>query len=104
MDSWFEGAREPRESRSRFRHAGMGFVRITLLFGSAAIALALVLTPVLERRMRDVAINGIGLDRMPTGSVEDRKGHIFTVRRSILQPMPDSICVIRENGARGGSC
>ncbi|WEX09015.1 hypothetical protein [Chelativorans sp. AA-79] len=78
---------------------GMGAVRVALLFGSAAIAFALILTPVLDRRTRDMAAHG--LDPIATGSVP---GRVFVERRSVLQATPDAICIIHEDGRRSGTC
>lgn len=89
-------------------HAGMGILRITLLFGSAAVALALIATPFLDSRTRlQSARDGFagGLDRMSTGSIGSTgSGHTYTLRRSVLQPLPSSVCVIRDNGKRSGDC
>jgi hypothetical protein len=99
MSSEFDGGTVGRETWSRL---GMGVLRVMLLFSSAAVAMALILTPILERRTRDVAVYGV--DRMATGSVKAERGHVFTVRRSVLQPAPDAVCVIHEDGARSGAC
>jgi len=96
----FDGGPVGKETWVRL---GMGAVRVALLFGSAAIAIALILTPILERRTRNVAIYGPDLDWISTGSI-DKEGSLFTVRRSVLQPSPDAICVIREDGTRSGAC
>ncbi|CAH2400457.1 hypothetical protein [Mesorhizobium escarrei] len=92
-------------------HAGMGILRITLLFGSAAVALALIATPLLDSRMRSGRDDFAGgLDRMSTGSVGSTgtgstgRRETYTLRRSVLQPLPTSICVIRDNGQRSGDC
>ncbi|RWO60923.1 hypothetical protein [Mesorhizobium sp.] len=103
-----------RPDRS-FRAAGMGILRITLLFGSAAVALALIATPLLDNRTRSARDDFAGgLDRMSTGSVESTasigntgstgRRDTYTLRRSVLQPLPTSICVIRDNGQRSGDC
>ncbi|MGX5804798.1 hypothetical protein ACWGS9_26615 [Bradyrhizobium sp. Arg314] len=85
--------------------AGMGILRITLLFGSAAVALALIATPFLDNQTRpQSARDGFaGLDMAATGSIGHRT-NIYTVRRSVLQPLPSSICVIRNDGSRSGEC
>ena len=86
-------------------NAGMGILRITLLFGSAAVALALIATPFLDSRTRLQAAraNFAGsLDTMNTGSIGRRD--TYTLRRSVLQPLPSSVCVIRDNGRRSGDC
>jgi hypothetical protein len=89
---------------SRAADAGMGILRITLLFGSAAVALALIAAPLLDTGSRPQhARDGFaGIDTMSTGSI-GRPG-TYTIRRSVLQSSPDAVCVIRENGRRSGDC
>ncbi|MCV3207590.1 hypothetical protein OHD62_13170 [Mesorhizobium sp. YC-39] len=84
--------------------AGMGLLRITLLFGSAAVALALLATPYLDSRTRLQATGDdlAGVDMMSTASIGQHD--TYTLRRSVLQPLPDSVCVIRDNGRRSGDC
>ena len=87
--------------------AGMGALRVTLLFGSAAVALALVLAPVAENQVRAMYAQGPvgGLDTMATGTVgQHNAGASYTVRRSVLQATPVSVCIIRANGSRSGDC
>lgn len=86
----------------RLRHAGMGILRITLLFGSAVIAFALLARPVLDMRTRHEAGTRIGLDMMSTGAT--KRSEVYTVRRSVLQSRPDSVCIIRSNGQHSGEC
>ena len=93
-----------RPDRSvRVAKAGMGLLRIALLFGSAAVALALFATPYLadQSRQQVVGTRYGGLDLMSTGSIG---ANTYTVRRSILQTSPNAVCIIRENGARSGDC
>lgn len=85
MDSHFE--EPPRSERTR-AHMGSGLLRVTLLFGSVAIALALVLAPIMERRTREASLEGIGFDYIATGSINRTKGEIYTIRRSIVEPQP----------------
>ena len=75
----------------------------SLLFGSAAVALALVLAPVAENfdAIRRCACRGDGLDLTSTGSIGKRSG--YTIRRSVLQA-PGEVCIIRDNGLRSGDC
>jgi hypothetical protein len=85
-----------------FGIAGMGVLRITLLFGSAAVALALILAPIADSQTRQFVQGGAdGLDRMTTGSVATGN---YTIRRSVLQSSPNAICIIRDNGSRSGNC
>jgi hypothetical protein len=83
--------------------AGMGILRIALLFGSVAIALALILTPLLDGETR-YADGGqpFGVDDEATGSIG--KGNTYTIRRSVLQSTPDAVCVIDSNGRESGDC
>jgi hypothetical protein len=85
--------------------AGMGILRITLLFGSAAVALALIAAPFLDSQLRSQSARGgltSGLDMTSTGSIGRRD--TYTLRRSVLQPLPSSVCVIRNDGSRHGDC
>ncbi|TIU59831.1 MAG: hypothetical protein E5W25_32140, partial [Mesorhizobium sp.] len=80
-----------------------------LLFGSAAVALALIAMPLLDSRTRlqsGRADFAGGLDTMSTGSIGNTGpiGRTYTLRRSVLQPLPSSVCVIRDNGKRSGDC
>jgi hypothetical protein len=83
---------------------GMGILRITLLFGSAAVALALIIAPIAESQTRSIAARGgpAGLDEMTTGSTGYRGE--YTIRKSVLQSSPQTVCVIRDNGVRIGDC
>jgi hypothetical protein len=92
------------ERAFRAGEAGMGVLRITLLFGSAAVALALLATPLLDRDNRQQFARDTtspGLDMTSTGSIGRST---YTVRRSVLQASPDSVCIIGANGRRSGDC
>lgn len=96
---------DPRSRDWRAVDAGMGMLRITLLFGSAAVALALIIAPIAEERARSIAgVPAAGLDMTSTGSVGGGYHGGYTIRRSVLQPSPNSICIIRDNGTRSGNC
>lgn len=91
----------------------MGALRVALLFGSAAVGLALILTPLAESQVERMAYSSYSsrLDPMATGTIGggqgfpgQRAGTTYTVRRSVLQPSPSSVCVIRSNGMRTGDC
>jgi hypothetical protein len=87
---------------SRLENAGMGVLRITLLFGSAVIAFALLATPALDMRTRHGTEGGLGLDLMSTGATT--RSEVYTIRRSVLQSRPDAVCIIRSNGQHSGEC
>lgn len=83
----------------------LGSLRLALLFGAAAIAFALVAAPLADRSTRSLLASGGGLDTMSTGSIGGpaASGN-YTIRRSVLQPSPNSVCIIRPNGTRTGEC
>ncbi len=76
-------------------------LRVALLFGSVAVALALVLAPVADNLTRSPVAAWDGLDHGATGSVGKRSG--YTIRRSVMQA-PGAVCIIRADGLRSGSC
>lgn len=96
---------EWNEIRSRpgplFGAAGMSMLRLALLFGSAAVALALILAPMADRYSKSQVVGIGGLDFIATGSTGQRNA--YTVRRSVLQA-PGSVCIIDSTGRRGGQC
>ena len=98
MDSDWDRIREDRSGILGV--ASMGALRVALLFGSAAVALALIVVPIAENQTK--AFSSAGIDRMTTGSIGQAGS--YTIRRSVLQSSPNSICVIRDNGARSGDC
>ena len=94
------------QANSSVSEAGHGMLRITLLFGSLAIAIALFLTPVLDRTdSSDLTASAIygGIDRTATGTVRPDVRQ-YTIRRSILQNTPSSTCIIHSNGMKSGDC
>lgn len=82
-----------------------GALRIALLFGSAAVAFALILTPIIDRGAGNVVgQRGMSaeLDRIATGST-GRAGE-YTIRRSVLQTSPTAVCIISKDGRQAGEC
>jgi hypothetical protein len=84
-----------------FGAAGMSMLRIVLLFGSAAVALALILAPMADRYSKTEIVGAQGLDFDATGSVGRPGG--YTIRRSVLQA-PGAVCIIDSAGRRSGDC
>jgi hypothetical protein len=89
--------------------AGSGAVRIALLFGSAAVALTIILTPVAEKQVIRSAALQNGIDQIATGSTKNVKRlapltNNYTIRRSVLQADKDDVCIIGSDGVRTGSC
>jgi hypothetical protein len=81
--------------------AGMSVIRVTLLFGSAAVALALILAPMAARYSKSEIVGIDGVDYMATGSISP--GRSYTVHRSVLQK-PGAVCIIHASGQRSGDC
>ena len=82
-----------------------GPMRVTLLFGGFAIALALLAVPLLESDRSTRFVNNLtspGIDFTATGT--PTRTDSFIVRRSVLQPSPQSTCIILSNGSRSGDC
>ncbi|MGH6763909.1 MAG: hypothetical protein ACRECW_20245 [Phyllobacterium sp.] len=82
--------------------AGAGILRVALLFGSAAVALALIAAPLADRGAKAVIAGTGGVDTMTTGSINE-PGR-YTVRKSVLQGSPNAVCIIRQDGAKSGDC
>ena len=95
-----------REDRNdALGETGYGALRLTLLFGSAAIAFALFLVPIMSRGSDSVfgtRFSSQNLDTMTTASV-GASGQ-YVIRRSVLQQSPQSVCVIRQDGRQSGDC
>ncbi|PYE88981.1 hypothetical protein [Phyllobacterium leguminum] len=92
-------------SSGSMAEARSGALRVALLFGSAAIALAMILVPILNNRSKDVVTQSLfpnGVDTMATGSI--RNSQAYTVRRSVLQPTPQAVCIVHTDGTRNGEC
>ncbi|MDQ6432717.1 hypothetical protein RB623_01455 [Mesorhizobium sp. LHD-90] len=91
-------------ARARLEAAGGGALRVALLFGSAAVALALVVSQVVGNRLSSHVARGDvqGIDFTATGSIGN--AGTYTIRKSVLQPTPNSICILHDNGTREGEC
>ena len=99
-DVWRQAAHAPARSL-----LDSGAIRIALLFGSAAVAFTMILTPIIGRGPADIASRRAGaakLDATATGSILKTRG--YTVRRSVLQGGPDSVCIIDQAGGESGTC
>lgn len=83
--------------------SGPGPLRLALLAGAVAIVAAVALTPMVARKAMSIARAG-NIDPVTTGSIQKAPGSTYTIRRSVLQDTPDSVCIIRANGASDGDC
>jgi hypothetical protein len=86
----------------------IGAVNLALLFGTAAIALSLILTPMLSSDKGDTGMqaNTTDYDNITTGSIPTHDGKVkrYTIRRSVLQENPSDVCIINQDGTRTGGC
>jgi hypothetical protein len=82
----------------------IGAVNMALLFGTAMIALTLILTPILSPDKNTIEANTMGYDDIKTGSIPTHDGKVkrYTIRRSVLQENPGEVCIIDQNGNKSG--
>ncbi|TDH34864.1 hypothetical protein E2A64_14065 [Pseudohoeflea suaedae] len=81
-------------------------VKAAMLFAGVGIVSALILTPILAKDVASrLAFHPGAYDNIITGSISGQKsGRSYTIRKSVLQDSPDSICIIQRNGFRTGDC
>jgi hypothetical protein len=93
--------------RATYRSGKTGALNLALLFGTAVIALSLIITPMLaghddQKRLAQVQQE---FDMISTGSIRPAEGETkrYTIRRSVLQETPGSICIVQGYNA-GDDC
>lgn len=91
------GPRQPLLDR-----VGTSMIRFVLLFGLAAVALALILTPMADRYSQSHFVGVDDLDYTATGSIGGSV-RSYTIRKSVLKD-PGAVCIIRADGRRSGDC
>ncbi|WP_419906654.1 hypothetical protein [Hoeflea sp.] len=86
------------------RPSRFSVLRLATLFGSAAMAFALIIPPMIDGQDGDWQLlsNGQGIDYTTTATV--RRKREYTVHRSVLQDQPDAVCIIDTFGRRTGDC
>lgn len=96
----------PEQEFAASRSNGMGALNVALLFGTAAIALTLIVTPMLapDKSSGRMQASTMGYDDITTGSVPtgDGKTKRYTIRRSVLQQNPGDVCIIDADGVKHG--
>lgn len=84
----------------------MGALNVALLFGTAAIALSLIVTPMLAPEKSDGRLQAgtMDFDNITTGSVPAGEGKTrrYTIRRSVLSDNPGDVCIIDQAGNKDG--
>ncbi|MGO4568810.1 hypothetical protein AB4Z52_28115 [Rhizobium sp. 2YAF20] len=101
-DDFWKAVREKEQTSFKSRRTGA--LNIALLFGTAAVALSLILTPMLaDKSKSSVLASAPDFDNITTGSIPtSENGKRYTIRRSVLQQEPGSVCVVQGYGADGG--
>lgn len=92
-----------RSTRALMADARTGLLRATMLFGSIAVALALIVVPLADRHARTVVAER-GLDEMATGSVGTQHSSHYTLSRSVLQRNGAGPCLLFPDGSTRGAC
>ena len=95
---------EVENSSDRFKLAGA--LNVAVIFGVAAIALTLILTPFIDRHSQQIAKANVpapAVDDIKTGSITTNDGpKRYIVRRSLLQHTPGAVCIINSDGSSSG--
>jgi hypothetical protein len=83
--------------------AKSGALRISLLFGSIAIAFALFLVPLANRGSAEIArASAPQID--PISTAATAQANEYTIRKSVLQSKGSLGCIIRNDGTSVGEC
>ncbi|MBB3594274.1 hypothetical protein FHX08_004678 [Rhizobium sp. BK529] len=105
MDDDFWKAVREKEQASSSASRRTGALNIALLFGTAVVALTLILTPMLADSSKKsvLASAPADFDTITTGSIpKTENGKRYTIRRSVLQDTPGSVCVVQGYGVGAG--
>lgn len=102
MDDEFSKPQEREFSRER--SGPIGALNVALLFGTAIIALTLIVTPLVSQQKDRMEASTLGYDDIKTGSIPSHDGKVkhYTIRRSVLQSDPSEVCIIDDNGNKSG--
>ena len=88
-----------------FAEARTGLFRATLLFGSIAVALALIVVPAVDHPAKvAVADTADGIDPIITGSTTIPDIRRYTLRRSVLDGPRSGPCLLFPDGTQRGKC
>ncbi|MGV8939092.1 MAG: hypothetical protein ACOH2J_18380 [Allorhizobium sp.] len=93
------------DDRASNKSGRTGVLNIALLFGTAVVALTLILTPMLAGTDRKrLASAPRDIDMITTGSISTSEGgKRYTIRRSVLQETPGSVCIV-DGFSPGNGC
>lgn len=99
-----EASHQKSGKSGTFVEARTGLFRATLLFGSIAGALALIVVPAADRHAK-LTVAEHGLDPVVTGSAA-RPGdkRTYVERRSVLWDAKNGPCLLFPDGSQRGAC
>jgi hypothetical protein len=101
-EHWHE---EPDRELVSVKPSRMGALNMALLFGTAAIALSLIVTPMLAPdKSARLQASTVDYDNITTGAVpaKDGKTRHYTIRRSVLSENPGDVCIVGQSDENGG--
>lgn len=118
FDNSFYSVDHSEYTPTRLRKAGRGLLRLALLFGSAGLALALIIVPLLNQqatRSLQESVFPEGIDRTTTASVKRAATPVAEKKIEVAAPANagsiatdapklHDICIIEPNGHRDGDC
>jgi hypothetical protein len=96
--------------RPTYRSGRTGALNVALLFGTAAIALSLIVTPMLAKRgdqdrmahvQQDFDMISTGSIKRDTDNTKEKNRH-YTIRKSVLQETPGSVCIVQGYNSETG--
>ena len=100
MEKDFWDTVRPSE-RTEHKSQKTGVLNLALLFGTAVIALSLIVTPMLTGTTgnKSLAYTPDEFDNITTGSIGNTvdRSKRYTIRRSVLQETPGSVCILNAN-------
>ncbi|MDP9812786.1 hypothetical protein J2W42_005656 [Rhizobium tibeticum] len=102
-DDFWKAVREKEQASTASSRTGV--LNIALLFGTAVVALTLILTPMLADKSKSSVFASAPseFDTITTGSIpKTESGKRYTIRRSVLQETPGSVCVVQGYGSGVG--
>lgn len=94
-EDFWETVEVPQTFSKKARRIGV--LNVALLFGTATIALTLILTPMLAAKYSNnqIAEYPFNVDRISTGSVPNKKPtDTYTIRKSILPQNQAMPCIV----------
>jgi hypothetical protein len=100
MSEWYQDQSDEIETGRSFN---TGVLSFTLTVAAAVVVLSLMITPFVSSSVNSYALSAgrLNTDNIITGSIPSNPGvQRYTIRRSVLQATPDTVCIIRDGSSR----